>query len=176
MAVLWFALEAVSLAQTSTAKITGSITDSSHAVLQGAEITATNLATGVGRETRSNEEGNYSVAFLQPGDYRITAKMTGFKTASKSGVKLDVEQVARVDFVLNLGEITEIVDVTASGVALDTDSTTIGQLISEKQITDLPLNGRNFTQLLLVSSNAVTTFGEARLEARHVPRRGRRCF
>ena len=160
MAVLWSALEAVSLAQTSTAKITGGITDSSHAVLQGAEITATNLATGVSRETRSNEEGNYSVAFLQPGDYRITAKMTGFKTASKSGVRLDVEQVARVDFVLNLGEITEIVDVTASGVALDTDSTTIGQLISEKQITDLPLNGRNFTQLLLVSSNAVTTFGE----------------
>src|SRR5205809_2323959 len=160
LAVLWSAPGASSLAQTSTAKITGRVTDSSHAVIQGAEITVTNIASGVNRETRSNEEGNYSVVFLLPGDYRVTAKLAGFKAASKSGIKLDVEQVARVDFVLDVGEVTEVIDVTAGSVALDTDSTTIGQVISNKQVVDLPLNGRNFTQLLLLSSNSIITGGE----------------
>ena len=103
LAALWSALGSISLAQTSTARITGRVTDSSHAVIQGADITVTNIASGVNRETRSNEEGNYSVVFLIPGEYRVTAKLAGFKAASKSGIKLDVEQIARVDFVMDVG-------------------------------------------------------------------------
>jgi len=160
LAVLWSAPGPNALAQTNTARITGRVTDSSNAVVQGAEITVTNVASGVNRETRSNEEGNYSVVFLLPGEYRVTAKLAGFRTASKSGIKLDVEQVARVDFALDVGEVTEVIDVTASSVTLDTDSTTLGQVISNKQVVDLPLNGRNFTQLLLLNSNAVVTGGE----------------
>src|SRR5437773_961035 len=147
-------------AQNNTARLTGTITDSTGGGIVAAEISVTNTETGIKRDTSSNDSGIYQVPLLQPGTYRVTVQKEGFKASNRSAIKLDVEQIARVDFVLEVGTVTESINVDAAAVQLDTDSATIGQVVSHRQVVDLPLNGRNFTQLLLLNSSAVTTGGE----------------
>src|SRR5260370_41031437 len=133
-------------AQNNTARLTGTITDSSGGAILAAEVSVTNTETGIKRDTSSNDSGNYTVPLLQPGAYRVTVQKTGFKASSRSAIKLDIEQIARVDFVLEVGTVTESINVDAAAAQLDTDSATIGQAVSHRQVVDLPLNGRNFTQ------------------------------
>jgi len=151
--LLWISAEVV-LAQ--TAQMTGRITDSSGGVIHGVEIKVTHIETGIHRDASSNEEGYFTVPLLQPGNYRITAQMAGFKTVSRSGIKLNVDQVARIDMVLEVGEVTEKVEVSAKGLLLDSETSAVGQVIDNKRVTELPLNGRNFIQLATLSPGTTT--------------------
>ena len=90
----------------------------------------------------------------------MTASLQGFRAAKRTGIRLFVDQVARVDLDLQTGAVTEVVEVQAASAALDTESATVGQVITEKQITDLPLNGRNFLSLLFLGAGAVEVAGE----------------
>jgi len=98
---------APALSQTTAGQITGIITDPTGAVAAGASVLATNAATGVTRETTSNELGNYTVPLLEPGVYTLTVKKTGFRPIERSGLTLHVNQTARIDFVMELGALTE---------------------------------------------------------------------
>jgi hypothetical protein len=140
-----------------TGSITGQVSDPSGASIPDAGVTVTNIATGVATQTRTNAEGYYTVPFLTPGDYRITTTKEGFKTASRSPVKLDVNQIARIDFSLTLGAQTEQVNVTSTGAPLvQTETAALGQVIGDRTVVDLPLNGRNFTQLTTLTPGAYT--------------------
>ncbi len=143
-----------------SAQVTGRITDTSHAVIQGASVTVTNVSKGQDRQTHSNEEGYYTVPLLEPGTYRLTVQMAGFKPLARSGISLRVNQVIRIDLELAVGEITEAINVEAPAAAIDTESSTVGQVITQRQVTELPLNGRNFLQLLFLGAGAVETNGE----------------
>jgi Carboxypeptidase regulatory-like domain len=143
-----------------TAQITGRVNDQSDAVIQGAKVTVTNEGNGFKRETLSNDEGYFTVPSLQPGTYRISIQKEGFKPVLQTGRVLQVNQVVRLDFTLQAGTVTEVLEVQSGAVALDSETSSIGQVITQRQVTQLPLNGRNFLQLLFLNGGTVETTGE----------------
>src|SRR5215471_5614721 len=136
-----------SAAQQTTATLLGTINDPSGASIPGVAVQVSNLATNVVRETTSDASGAYSIPNLPPGNYKVTASKTGFQTARLENVTLQVEQVARVDLRLEVGSMTETVNVDASVALLQTETSSVGTVIDSAKIVDLPLNGRNFIQL-----------------------------
>lgn len=138
-----------------TTSVVGTVTDQSGALVAGAHITVTNQGTGLKRAATTGSTGDYAVPNLPVGTYKITAEMTGFKLGVASDIKLDVQRAARVDFALELGAMTQEVKVTSVAPLLQTRDSQVGTLIENRRIVDLPLNGRNFTQLNLLVPGVV---------------------
>jgi hypothetical protein len=141
------ALSARAFAQQTTGTVLGAVSDPSGAAVPEVRIQAANLATNVVRETLSDAAGDYSIPNLPPGLYRITASKAGFQSSRLDNVTLQVEQVARLDIRLQVGNVTETVDVSADAALLQTETSSVGTVIDAGKIVDLPLNGRNFIQL-----------------------------
>ena len=140
--------------------ILGTISDSSGGAVAKAKVTITNTATNISQVAESSDDGNYTMPYLRPGAYRITVEAVGFQKVVVQDVNLVVDQNARVDAVMKAGTVTETITVSANSVALDTDTAAISQTISNKQVDNLPLQDRNFTQFLLLGAGAVETTGE----------------
>ncbi|MDE3199773.1 MAG: carboxypeptidase regulatory-like domain-containing protein, partial [Acidobacteriota bacterium] len=140
--------------------VTGTVTDSTGAIVPGAKVTITNTETNVKFTATTSSAGDYNAPNLNPGTYTVSAEAKGFQRSVTSPFTLTVNQRARVDVALKIGAVTQTVDVSAQGVSLDTDSAALSNLISQKQVENLPLNGRNFMQLLLIGAGAVTVGGE----------------
>jgi hypothetical protein len=153
-------LSGIARAQTATGQITGTVRDTSGAVVPGATVTVHSDLTGLTRTATTNPSGDYSFPLLPTGTYAVSAELAGFSVAKQSGIRLNVDQVARIDLTLAVGAATETIEVQAATTAIDTETATIGQVITEKQITDLPLNGRSFLQLLFLGAGAVEVGGE----------------
>jgi hypothetical protein len=134
-------------------EITGTVSDQSGAVIGGAEVTITNLATNQVRQVTTSEAGTYTAPFMVPGRYRLEAKSQGFKSAVAPERVLQVGDTMRVDFALEVGAVSESVEVAASAEMLQTSSTATGTVIEQKRIVELPLNGRNYLQLVRLSPN-----------------------
>jgi hypothetical protein len=147
-------------AQTATGQITGTVTDASGAVVPNVKVTVASQLTGLNRETTTSSSGDYVVPLLPVGVYSVTAEQQGFRTAKRSDIQLNVNQVVRIDLEMNVGQVTETVEVTGTAVAIDTETASVGHVVSQKQVTQLPLNGRNFLQLLFLGNGAVETSGE----------------
>lgn len=147
-------------AQTATGQITGTVTDASGAVIPGAKVTVTSQLTGTSRETATSESGNYAVPFLPVSVYSVSVEKQGFRLAKSTDIQLNVADVIRVDLELAVGELTQTVEVRAATVSIETETAAISNLVSQRQVVDLPLNGRNFLQLLFLSAGAVETHGE----------------
>jgi hypothetical protein len=144
----------LTFSQMATTQITGAVTDTSGAAIADAIAKATNTQTGVSRESTTNADGLYTIPFLLPGKYDLEIRKTGFKTAVQSGIVLDVERVARIDVTLAVGTVTQTVQVTTQGEQLQTSTAELGTVITQKFVESLPLNGRNFTELLSLSAGA----------------------
>ncbi len=140
--------------------ILGTVTDNTGSVLPGASVQITNTATGVSQTTVTSSAGDYTVPNLNPGMYRVTFGATGFGNQVVDNITLSVAQQARVNSSLKPGAVSETVSVNSGAVALDTDNTSISQLVSQRQVNELPLNGRNFLNLLFIGAGAVQTVGE----------------
>jgi hypothetical protein len=136
-------------------EITGTVTDASGAIIAGTQVRVTNTATQQARSANSNDSGVYSIPYLVPGTYAVRAEKPGFKVTTQSDVEVHVGDVARIDFRLELGEITQQVEVTGGAPLLNTESVAIGSVIESTQIVNLPLNGRDYLSLVMLSSNAV---------------------
>src|SRR2546423_1361119 len=149
VAALSLVLAATSVcnAQQTTATLLGTVLDSSGATVPGVAIKAVNLATNVLRETVTGSDGGYSLPNLTPGSYRVTAAKEGFQAQQIDNVALQLEQSARLDIVLKIGNVTETVNVSATASLLQTENASVGTVIDSSKIVDLPLNGRNFVQL-----------------------------
>src|SRR6266567_2508787 len=143
-----------------TGTILGTVTDSSSAIVSGASVTVTNTSTNVAVRTTTGSAGDLYVPSLNPGPYKVTVESRGFQKSVTNTVTLTVDQKVRVDVSLKPGAVTETMQVTAQAVTLDTDSAALSQLVSQQQVEELPLNGRNFMQLLLIGAGAVTVGGE----------------
>src|SRR5260221_7998122 len=153
---------AILIAQTSTSEITGTVRDTTGAVVPGSNVTAVNEATGVTYKQTTTAAGLYAFPGLASGGYTVSAEMQGFKTSKKTGNILVVNTPLTVDMTLEVGTSTEVVNVEAKAVALQTENASIGEVVTEKAIKDLPLNGRNPLALLVLEPGVVQrSFGGA---------------
>ncbi len=139
-------------------QITGEVRDPSGALVPNASVTVTNTATNVARTTITNTAGLYSFPDLTPGVYDVKVVLAGFASVVKTKVELQVQQVARVDFALAVGQATQTVEVAASAALLSTENATVGTVIEEQRIMDLPLNGRSYFSLVALSPGVTTGF------------------
>jgi len=145
--VLILLASSIALAQTSTSLIQGTITDSSGAPVPGARVTATLTNTETQYSTITNESGNYVLPDVRPGDYSISADAPAFKRTRRSGVVIEVNQRARIDLTLQVGDVQESVQVAADIINVDTYSASINETVDSRRVADLPLNGRQALQL-----------------------------
>ncbi|HUS05173.1 MAG TPA: TonB-dependent receptor [Bryobacteraceae bacterium] len=155
---LYCALTATAGGQILSSSIVGTATDVSGAVVPHANITVTNESTGVTRGVSADETGAFVFPQLSPGNYQLSAASTGFKKYTVSGISLLVNQTVRVDVLFALGEVTEQVRVTASAVQIESETSSLGQVIESKNIVELPLNGRNFMQLANISTGVAPAY------------------
>jgi len=142
-----FLLVLTAAAQVPTSELTGTVTDPSGAVVSGAKVVITSLATNIERSTETNAAGIYIAPALQPGTYSVRVTQAGFRAAQRSGIVLQVSQTARLNIQLEVGNVTETVEISALSEILDTETTTVGTVIENRRIAELPLNGRNYLQL-----------------------------
>ncbi|HEY1214576.1 MAG TPA: TonB-dependent receptor [Bryobacteraceae bacterium] len=148
------------IAQTATGQITGTVRDATGGVLPGVKVTVQNQGTGVTRDTITTGSGDYSFTLLPVGTYNVSAEQKGFSKAQRSDIRLNVDQVQRADLALAVGATTETITVQAPAVAVQTETSGVGQVVNERQVTQLPLNGRSFLDLLFLGAGAVQTTGE----------------
>jgi len=160
VAVALFAVNTV--AQTSTSRITGRVVDSKQASIAGASVTITNEATNVSQTQTTTEAGVYAFEALPVGDYTLTVEQNGFKKFLKTGNHIEVNNPLTVDVVLEIGQVSEVVTVQGGPEQLQTANATIGNVVEQKAIETLPLNGRNPLTLLLLEPGVVQrSFGGA---------------
>src|SRR4051794_8615565 len=133
--------------------VSGLVTDSSGAAVPGATVTVTNTATSGTRHTTTNAEGLYPFPAVPPGFYQLKVELQGFKTAEIRSFKVDVQQTVRVDVPLQAGALDQTVTVVGESTLLNTQSTTIGTVIENKVVTELPLNGRQYLNLVALAPN-----------------------
>ncbi len=146
-------------AQQSTGTILGTLTDPQGAAIVGAQVQVTQVDTGAVFRTASNESGNYTAPGLAVGRYEVTFEMKGFKKAVRSGIVLQVNQNARVDVALEIGQIAETVNVTAETSLVDTGSATLGQVVENRRLQELPLNGRSALAFTFLTAGVVSNSG-----------------
>ncbi|HMF93799.1 MAG TPA: carboxypeptidase-like regulatory domain-containing protein, partial [Vicinamibacterales bacterium] len=152
----WLFLCAPVFAQT-LGTITGEVKDSTGAVIPGVVVTVTNKATNATRTTTTNEVGLFDFPALPPGGYAVKSEIDGFKTVTRD-VELQVQATVRVDFALELGTISEQATVTGVSPLVETTNATVGTVIENRRIVELPLNGRNYLQLVALSPNVSADF------------------
>jgi hypothetical protein len=144
-------LSANLLGQQGQASITGTVEDASGALLAGVHITVTNKDTSVVTKTTTNDAGRYTVLYLPVGNYIVQAEKEGFKTQIKTDLVLTAEQQAGANFTLTIGQVNEKVEVSATSQVLETESATLSESVNERAIEELPLNGRNPADLVLLT-------------------------
>ncbi len=152
-----FVIAATALAQEAEqGAITGYIFDSTHAVVPRAEVTVTSLATNRSRTARTGDSGLYTFNGLEPGAYNVRAAASGFKTENRTAVTVDTGAVVRVDFTMQVGQATDTVTITADAPVINTETGEVSTLVSGEQVSELALNGRNFTQFLALGTGVVS--------------------
>ena len=141
----------VAFAQQETATMTGIVRDETGAIIPKATVTVTNVQTNISVKTETDESGAYVIPSLRPGEYSVTVESTGFRKIVRTGITLQVAQVARIDLTLQTGGLSETVEVVGATSLLDTQTSSRGLVIDQKKIVELPLNGRDYNQLALLS-------------------------
>jgi hypothetical protein len=144
-------LPGIVLAQSELATLAGTVTDSSGAVLRGVVITVTNENTALALRSTTNSSGRYVIPGIRPGIYTLEATLANFKKFAQSGVTLQVNQAATLDISMQVGAVTEEVTVRGEAAVLESETAGRGSVIDERKIVELPLNGRDYNQLALLS-------------------------
>ncbi|MEX2261243.1 MAG: carboxypeptidase-like regulatory domain-containing protein [Bryobacteraceae bacterium] len=137
-------------AQSTPQSIQGLVQDSSGAVIVGAKVTILNVATGVSRQAETNETGNYSFPLVPVGNYNVRAELEGFRSETVTNLRVETGAQVRQDFRMVVGSVTETVEVAANAVTLQTENATVGAVIENRRIVELPLNGRNVQNLAVL--------------------------
>ncbi len=152
--LIWTWLAATVLAQSFGGTVTGTVKDSTGAVIAGVKVVLTNAATNEQRTQTSADTGNFTFPLVPPGEYRLEAETSGFKKFVRAGVTVNVQQQVVIDAVLQVGDVTESVQVTGETPLLQPTTSSLGQVVNNRQITDLPLVGRNTLSLIGLTAGA----------------------
>src|SRR5215813_14043727 len=156
-AIIFASFSSVISAQTITGSITGTVTDPSKAVVANVKVVATNTGTNLTYATNTNEVGVYNLLFLPVGQYTVSATAQGFKKAAIGPFALEVNQIARLDVKLEVGEVSQSVEITGVAPILQTESTQTGGSLTADTVSSIPLNGRNFASLTQLIPGAIST-------------------
>ena len=148
-----------SFGQMLNASLSGTVTDSTGAVIPGAAVTATNAATGVASKTTTDASGNYTLPSLPPGTYNLAFQKEGFTASVVNGIILQVDQPAILNATLKVGSITQMVEVTSQVPIVSTETATVGTVIDTRQVVELPLNLREFGSLATLVPGTITDNG-----------------
>src|SRR2546425_3174916 len=148
---LFFVCANVVAAQTTSTEVLGTVTDATGAVVPNASISLLRVGTGEKRQAVTDTSGNYSFPLIEIGEYTVTAEAPGFKTQSKTGIVVELQQKARVNLQLEVGAASEKVEVVATGVELKTDDASLGATIDHRRVTELPVLNRNFASLAVLT-------------------------
>jgi outer membrane receptor for ferrienterochelin and colicin len=160
LCVMWLLLFAVSLtAQVQNGQFAGTVSDPTGAAIPNANVTVTNAGTALNLTVTTNSSGYYTVKEVPPGIYKITVEAPSFKTVTNSGVTANAGTIAHVDFKLPLGKATEVIEVTGEASAVNTEDSKLANTVNSTQISNLPLNGRNVFDLMLLAPGAVNITG-----------------
>ncbi|PYT27863.1 MAG: TonB-dependent receptor [Acidobacteria bacterium] len=151
-------------AQTTTGSILGTVSDPTGAIIGGATVTIANMDTGIAVKTSTDSTGNYVVTPLAIGRYSVTVEASGFKKSVRTDITVNVQDRVRVDVALEVGAVTDTVEVQASAPLLQTDTSYLGQVVESQRIVDLPLNGRYFSRLAILTAGTAPTPAGARDE------------
>jgi hypothetical protein len=160
------------VAQFETAEVLGTVHDASGSFVANATVTLINESTNVERKTTSDASGVYDFFNVQPGRYTITAEQSGFQTFKTTNVVVDVNARQRVDVTLQVGAVNQVVNVSGAAETLETDSSQHDQVINTQQVVELPLNGRNYSDLALLATNVHRSPMSALFSATGTPREG----
>jgi hypothetical protein len=147
-------------AQTDTATLVGTVVDGSGAVLPNEVVTIVNLGTNARTVVKTDSNGSYTATSLKIGNYSVAVRATGFKEVTRTGIVLNVQDRLRVDFTLQVGSVNEQLTVNGAPPQLQTETSALGEVVEGKQIADLPLNGRDYTQLVALTTG-VTKIAES---------------
>jgi hypothetical protein len=167
-------LAATAFAQSTTGSVYGQITDPSNAIIVGAKVTATNQATGVTYPGSSDSQGNYAVFNLLPGIYKVSVEKDGFETATINNVRIVIDQKQLLNFQLKIGAVATVEVVTAAPTMLQTETAETGEVIQSHDILNLPLNGRVFYDLTLLTAGV--TYGSGNTNAYNFSINGQREY
>jgi hypothetical protein len=159
MSLFLFVFGSLGWAQVQNGVFTGTVTDPQGATLPGVSVTITNQDTGLTTSAKANDSGQYTSQALPVGTYRFSVEASGFKTATKSNVKLDVGTTARLDFHMAVGQTTETIEVTTDAALVNTEDSKLSSNVSSQQIASLPLNGRNVFDLIQLAPGAINVDG-----------------
>ncbi len=154
--ILWVVFGAFAFAQSTVSDIMGTVRGQDQLPLPHAFVTVTNTATGLERKVETDNQGNYVAPTLPVGPYRVRAELTDFRPETREGIELRVAEPARIDFTLVLGDVRQEVTVIEAYTMLRTTSAEVGEVIDNRRLVSLPLNGRRFTDLMLLSDNVVS--------------------
>ncbi len=157
LSLVFVCAASLAFGQTMTGAITGTLRDPSGAVVPKVKVTATNTATSLTYSTASNEAGVYNLLFLPIGRYNVAAEIQGFKKTTLGPFALEINQTARVDIQLEVGDTTQSVEIKDIAPTLQTESTQTGDALSSTKLTTIPLNGRNFASLTMLIPGAIST-------------------
>ena len=160
------------LAQFETADVLGAITDPTGSAIANATVTLVNQDTGVKSETKTGGNGDFTFPNVKVGIYTVTAEAPGFEKAIAANIRVDVNARQRVNLTMQIGKVTDSVEVTGAAAVLETDSSEHGQVINTQQIVELPLNGRNYSDLALLSTNVHRSPLSVLFAANGTPREG----
>src|SRR5258708_3256348 len=152
--MIFWAFDPSAFAQNISGTITGVVTDDSGAVVADASVTVTSVQTGASRRSQTNSEGSFSFPELNPGIYNISVTKQGFKKVQEKNIELHVSDITNVPIKLPLGTVAETVVLEATAVQVETQTGTVGNVVNEEEVHELPMNGRNFVQLTTMMPEA----------------------
>ncbi|HKC88810.1 MAG TPA: carboxypeptidase-like regulatory domain-containing protein, partial [Blastocatellia bacterium] len=153
--LLLAACAAAGFAQESRGTILGRVVDDSGAVMPGVEVKAVNVSTNVSAAAVTNSAGSYNIPFLLPGKYRVTAEITGFKKFVRDGVEVSVSESVEVNIAMQVGAVTESVETKADTAQLDTTGPSLGQVIDQRRVQELPIFSGNASELTLLAPGVI---------------------
>lgn len=148
-------LSIMAWAQTTSTSILGSVSDSSGSVMSGAKVTLTNVRTGVKAETTTTSSGDFVFPLIDVGEYEVSVEMSGFKSETRKGVLVQINEKVRVDFNLSVGQVTERIEVSAAATQLKTDEVSLGTAVEQRRLVELPVNGRNVGNLATLQAGVM---------------------
>jgi hypothetical protein len=150
-----FAMATLAVAQTPSASVVGRVTDPTGSVIPGASIKITNIDTNQSQPVSTNETGDFTAPFLNPGRYSLEANVTGFRPYKRAEFQLAIEQILRLDVALEVGTSTEAITVTEAPPVLNTETAARGEVTTSQEIAEMPLDGRNYADLALLTGGVI---------------------